>query len=380
MGRTVQRELIELVKRAQSGDAAAFEELYRRTAQAQYFIILGRVGEVAAQDILQEAYLVAWKNIDQIRPAAFIGYLSATARNLCLEHYRAQASKPVAMEQDVLAVTAEENRAAGRTNERGRSDAVDPERLAVGAERVAHVAQVLREDLDDRQREAVMLRYYQGMRVADVADEMGVSRATVYNLLRRATNILRQKLGVLPAGFAFTDTIACAVELQPAVGAHPCASRVRRVSVDQWASRVAAALTAAAVVGAVAMAVTWEEEPPLVTIDPTPVPQAAPAGVPEVELADTDGPQLAGAAVVGQQLVLEVRDDSGVQAVWCVGADGTRYDAESVEAAAPGAPERWWFAVPSGTYEVHLVDAAGNEVLGTATANIVPADLPPYEG
>ncbi len=380
MERTVQRELIELVKRAQSGDAAAFEELYRRTAQAQYFTILGRVGEVAAQDILQEAYLVAWKNIDQIRPGAFIGYLSATARNLCLEHYRAQASKPVSMEQDALAATAEENRAAGRTDECGRSDIADPARLAVGAERVAHLAQVLREDLDDRQREAVMLRYYQGMRVADVADEMGVSRATVYNLLRRATNILRQKLGVLPAGFAFTDAIARAVELQPVAGAHPCASRVHRASAGQWASRVAAALTAAAVVGVVSVAATWKEEPASVTLEPMPVPQAAPAGVPEADPGDTDGPQLVDAAVVGQQLVLEVRDGSGVRAVWCVGADGARYDADLVEAADPGASEHWWFTVPSGTYEVHLVDAAGNEVLGTATANIIPATPPPYEG
>lgn len=378
MGRNVQRELVELVKRAQAGDGAAFEELYRRTAQAQYFTILGRVGETAAQDILQETYLVAWKNIDHIRPGAFIGYLSATARNLCLEHYRTQAAKPVAMEQDVLTAAAEENRAAGRADESGRSDAVDPARLTVGAERVAHLAQVLRDDLDDRQREAIMLRYYQGMKVADVADEMGVSRATVYNLLRRATDILRQKLGVLPAGFAFTEALARAVELQPAAGAQGCASQVRRTSAGQRASRVAAALTVAAVVGAVAVAVTWEE--PAVTLEPTPVPQAAPASVPGVEPADTDGPSLLGATVAGEQLVLEVRDGSGVQAVWCVAADGTRYDAEAAETAAPGASEHWWFTVPSGTYEVHLLDTAGNEALGTATANIIPETPPPYEG
>ena len=69
-----------------------------------------------------------------------------------------------------------------------------------------------------------------------------------------------------------------------------------------------------------------------------------------------------------------------MQAVWCVAADGIRYDAEAAETAAPGASEHWWFTVPSGTYEVHLLDTAGNEALGTATANIIPETPPPYEG
>ena len=81
-------KLAELVVRAQADDRAAFEELYRRTAQAQYFTIVGRVGEEPAADILQEVYLVAWKNRAKIRPQAVLGYLSATARNLCLQHFQ----------------------------------------------------------------------------------------------------------------------------------------------------------------------------------------------------------------------------------------------------------------------------------------------------
>lgn len=52
-------QLARLVRRAQGGDRGAFDELYARTAQLQYFAILGKVGPDAAPDLLQELYLIA---------------------------------------------------------------------------------------------------------------------------------------------------------------------------------------------------------------------------------------------------------------------------------------------------------------------------------
>ena len=44
--------------RAQAGNRAAFEELYRRTAQAQFYLIAAKIGYEAAADVLQEQYLI----------------------------------------------------------------------------------------------------------------------------------------------------------------------------------------------------------------------------------------------------------------------------------------------------------------------------------
>ena len=76
--------LARLVRRAQAGERGAFDELYARTAQVQYFALVGKVGREAADDLLQELYLIAWENIASVRPRSFVGYLNATARNLCL--------------------------------------------------------------------------------------------------------------------------------------------------------------------------------------------------------------------------------------------------------------------------------------------------------
>lgn len=77
-----------------SGQAneAPFDELYARTAQVQYFALVGKVGREAADDLLQELYLIAWENIASVRPRSFVGYLNATARNLCLRHFKRQGT------------------------------------------------------------------------------------------------------------------------------------------------------------------------------------------------------------------------------------------------------------------------------------------------
>ena len=86
-GRKQHRQLAILVHRAQEGDRTAFEELYAITAQAQYFTMIGKVGVDAAADLLQELYLVVWRNIGSIHPDALISYL-----NTSLAHQQALAN------------------------------------------------------------------------------------------------------------------------------------------------------------------------------------------------------------------------------------------------------------------------------------------------
>ena len=89
--------LAHLVRRAQAGERAAFDELYRKTAQVQYFTIVGKIGEAAAPDVLQEVYLVAWRNIGKINPRSVVAYLNATARNLCRKHLRDSSAPSAAV-------------------------------------------------------------------------------------------------------------------------------------------------------------------------------------------------------------------------------------------------------------------------------------------
>ena len=392
-------KLAELVVRAQADDRAAFEELYRRTAQAQYFTIVGRVGEEPAADILQEVYLVAWKNRAKIRPQAVLGYLSATARNLCLQHFQERsrmADAPVTDAADAVdgslgtdapvqvagaAVEGAPGRGAARGQlvaQGGVAEAADPAAQFSAAERRERLARALREDLSDRERDMVLMRYYLDMKVGQIAEQLDVSRNTVRNVLNQALATLRRKVGVLPMGAGLSAALAEAVESSLAPGVRPWA-RPRSQALS-WGTRAVAAVTVAAAVGVLGMATAWRVPEP-VADEPVPLTEPEPAPAPS----DTTAPELLAADVENGLLVLTTLDDAGMESAWCIGEDGTRYDPVNVEyagalptdvvqpsGAAQGTQILWWFEVPSGAYEVHLVDTAGNEAFGTVNADVKP--------
>lgn len=362
-------KLADLVVRAQAGDRAAFEELYRRTAQAQYFTIVGRVGEGPAADILQEVYLVAWKNRAKIRPRAVLGYLSATARNLCLQHFqeRSRMADAPATDEGVGASADDREQLVAQG---GQAEAADPARAYDAAERRGRLARALREDLTDRERDAVLMRYYLDMKVGEIAEALDVSRNTVRNLINSALATLRRKVGFLPVGAGLSAALADAVELHPAPGAslRPRASRLL-----DGGTRAVAAVTVLVAAGVLGFAATWQPPVPERVVDePVPLTEPTPADATAPELVSTD--------VVDGLLVLGVRDDSEVREVLCAGADGAVHEPVRVDRESERAPEgTWWFSVPSGTYEVRLTDGAGNEAAGTVTADVPPV-YPAAEG
>ena len=353
-------EVARLVKRAQAGDADAFAELYRRTAQAQYFSLVGRVGEDAAGDLLQEAYEIAWKKIHDIRPRAFVAYLNAVTRNLALHHHRAAKNAPMAAaSEEELAARVEAD-----AEREGRSDATDPEKIANDAERSARLARALREDLTDREREIVIMRFYQDMKVEDIAEELDISRNTVRNTLNRALATLRRKVGALPFGAPFPALLADAVEQAPAPGAR-LRPRIARSWLD-WGTRAMAAMTAIAAVGMVGAAVNLAMAQPM-TDEPVPLADPAP------EPTDHIGPVLASSRITDGRTALTARDESGIVDVQCISDAGEPIAALSVDRASASAPEgTWWFSLESGTYEVRMTDGLGNESRDTITCDVKP--------
>src|SRR5688500_14344424 len=66
-----------LVRRAGSGDAAAFARLYERYVRMVHGLLLGRVGRTDVEDLVQDVFLTAWRRLDHLRdPAAFGGWLA----------------------------------------------------------------------------------------------------------------------------------------------------------------------------------------------------------------------------------------------------------------------------------------------------------------
>ena len=259
----------------------------------------------------------------------------------------------------------------------GAAEAADPATQFSAAERRERLARALREDLSDRERDMVLMRYYLDMKVGQIAEQLDVSRNTVRNVLNQALATLRRKVGVLPMGAGLSAALAEAVEAPLAPGVRPWV-RPRSQALS-WGTRAVAAITVAAAVGVLGVAAAWRVPEP-VADEPVPLTEPEPAPAPS----DTTAPELLAADVENGLLVLTTLDDAGMESAWCIGEDGTRYDPVDVEYgaqlvdatqssdAAQGAQALWWFEVPSGAYEVHLVDAAGNEASGIVSADVKP--------
>src|SRR6266481_6137643 len=95
-----------LVREAQRGNRAAFEELVRHYDQAVLRLAMHLTGsEHEAQDIYQEAFLKAYKSMGSFRfECSFYTWIYRIVTNLCLDHLR---KRQVRKEDAPVAVDAE---------------------------------------------------------------------------------------------------------------------------------------------------------------------------------------------------------------------------------------------------------------------------------
>src|ERR1041385_1183426 len=100
----VQTEISEddgLIEAAAQGDRDAFGELYVRYARLVHGILLARVPPAEADDLVQDVFLSAMRQLRGLRTAAaFRGWLAAIARNRAMDYYR-QCRHQVPMEEEM---------------------------------------------------------------------------------------------------------------------------------------------------------------------------------------------------------------------------------------------------------------------------------------
>jgi len=163
----------ELVTAACAGDREAFGQLVRRYERAVRATALGVLGNYhAADDAAQETFVAAYEKLGQLRRAsAFGGWLMKTARRKAIQHAR---RGPKAVSLDGLDPPAPS--ADGRLDEPSQRVLTAVMKLG-GSERLV-----------------VMLRYFDGRTVRDIAVTTGQSIGTVTKQLSRAHRRLRDRL------------------------------------------------------------------------------------------------------------------------------------------------------------------------------------------
>lgn len=169
-----------LVRRAQDGDRAAFEQLYRHHVGPVYRFIGSRLRDPhLTDDATAETFLQAWRDLPRLRdPERFESWLLQIAHRRAIDQARARRQTvPLERAESV----ADDRRVAS------------PERQGEANADIELVRSAL-DELPEAQRTVITLRYLFQMSHEEIATQLGRSNEAVRALRQRAFARLRRNI------------------------------------------------------------------------------------------------------------------------------------------------------------------------------------------
>ena len=157
-----------LAIRAASGDAAAFESLYREHLPQVYGLCLRMSGdESAAAELTQDVFVRVWRELGKFRGGNIEGWIQTVGRNVILNDKRSRSrfASLISFEDDVAAV--------------------EPPGARVSRETALTISAAI-ETLPVRGRNVFQLHDVDGYSPEEIGELMGISAATVRVHLHRA--------------------------------------------------------------------------------------------------------------------------------------------------------------------------------------------------
>ena len=172
-----------LVRRAQRGDHAAFEELVRRTSRLVFARLMLEVGDAHhAEDLLQETLLTAFRTLGQLTQTdKFRSWLLRIAQNIAVDAARRDGRKKRTPDFAEIKLRQEAGAKLG------------PDAHAEQEELQQRVLAVLRE-LPEEYRLPLTLRYLVGADYETIQQQMGLTNGSLRGLLHRGIQKLRAEL------------------------------------------------------------------------------------------------------------------------------------------------------------------------------------------
>ena len=172
----------ELIAATLAGNLAAYDDLMQRYERLVFKVAYGSTGtRDSALDVMQASFLKALRNLAKFRAQSqFKTWLLRIVLNEGMDWRRRAQRKE--FRHDSLDAAAE--LATGEAS---------PEQAALLGEDRARLRRGL-ESLNQRHRMAVVLRYFQGLPVREIAATLGCSEVTTRNILFRSLKRLRTNL------------------------------------------------------------------------------------------------------------------------------------------------------------------------------------------
>lgn len=173
--------LAGLVLRARQNDSDAFAELYAMTCSKVYNYARHYLrDDFLAQDAVQEVYILALKNLSKLNdPTLFIAWLNRISFNVCYDMTRKnKAADAQCLDAELMELL-----------EDCHPDSNPEEHFQKQDE-----ARLLQEALDSlpfRERQVIVMRFFNSMKLEDIAAACEISRSTVKRYLAHGQELLR---------------------------------------------------------------------------------------------------------------------------------------------------------------------------------------------
>jgi len=168
---------MRLIARIRAGEQQAMSELYDRYSGVVYGVVLRVLQDAAAaEDVLQDIFLQLWRKPDAFDSSrgSLAAWLAVIARHRAIDRLR-QRRPETDLEEVVIAS--------------GTDLRDETERTLV----IEKVRAVLAE-MNDDQRKALELAYFQGLTHTEIADKTGEPLGTIKTRIRSGLQLLRAKL------------------------------------------------------------------------------------------------------------------------------------------------------------------------------------------
>ncbi len=171
----------ELVINAQSGNSEAFAELYATTYNHVYNYSRHYLrDDYLAQDAVQETYISALKNINNIKdPSLFIAWLNQICFHVCYD--TAKKHHPDSVSSELLELVLDE-----RPDHNPDEHYEDKEELKAVNDAV--------KALPFLEQQVIVMRFYNEMKLEDIAAALSCSRSTVKRYINSGKKLLEKRL------------------------------------------------------------------------------------------------------------------------------------------------------------------------------------------
>ncbi len=175
--------IANLVVRAQMGDSDAFAELYAKTYNKVYNYACHYLKDShLAQDAVQEVYIQALKNLTKLNdPTLFIAWLNQISFHTCYDMAKKNTAYSQNTDPEILELITDD------------SEDRNPEEQTLSQDEYSRLHLAIKE-LPIYEQQALVMRYFNDMKLEDIADALEISLSTVKRYVNSAKETLAAKL------------------------------------------------------------------------------------------------------------------------------------------------------------------------------------------